>query len=335
MKVIYALLSLFLFLNSCNNTVQEPVILNEYGAKTGIPAIDAITIDIKNNPDNMELYVERCQAYSSEGFHKEAVRDAEIILSLDSTNWRSYRLLAGCYLDNNESRRALKTLDKGTERFPENAYLLLVQAEMNHILQQFDQAILATEKILKFDRYNVEAHFMQGIILKDMKDTARAINAFQYAVEQDADHIDSYIELAHIFYQLGKPIAVDYYHNALRIDSTNYTAIKGLALYHHQNGQLEQAKEIYQKLIYHHPQESDGSYNFGLLFMEEENWSEALRYFDIATKYSPQFAEAYYFKGYALEELGQIDKAKIAYTNAMNNNDRDNKAAQALERLTN
>ena len=335
MKVIQSLFVLAMLLSACQDLKKEPVTFNDYGGLTGIPAIDAITNDIKNDPDNIQLYVERCQAYTNDNFHKEAVRDAEIILSKDSSNWRSYRLLAGCYLDNNESRRALKTLDKGTERFPDNAYLLLVQAEMNHILQQYDQALIATEKIIKFDPFNVEAYFMQGIIFKDMKDTARAVNALQYAVEQNADHIDSYIELAHIFYQLGKPIAVDYFHNALRIDSTNYTALKGLALFHHQIGQLTSAKDIYKKLIYHHPQEADGSYNFGLLFMEEENWSEALRYFDIATKYSPLFAEAYYFKGYALEELGQIEQAKIAYTNAMNNNDRDNKAAKALERLTN
>lgn len=335
MKVILSFSVLVLFLYACNETPKDPVTFNDYGASTGIPAIDAITQDIKNDPQNMQLYIERCEAYSNDGFYKEAVRDAETVLSLDSTNWRSYRLLAGCYLDNNESRRALKTLEKGTERFPENAYLYLVQAEMNHILQQYDQAIISTEKILKFDRFNVEAYFMQGVILKDMKDTARAINAFQYAVEQDAAHIDSYIELAHIFYHLDKPIAVDYFSNALRIDSMNYTALKGLALYYHQKGNLNDAKTVYKKLIYHHPQEADGSYNFGLLFMEEENWEEALRYFDIATKYSPQFGEAYYFKGYALEELGRLDQAKIAYTNAMNNNDRDNKAAQALDRLTN
>ena len=67
--------------------------------------------------------------------------------------------------------------------------------------------------------------------------------------------------------------------------------------------------------------------------MEEENWSEALIYFDIAKVIHN--LQKPIIQGICIRELGQIEKAKIAYTNAMNNNDRDNKAAQALQRLTN
>jgi Tfp pilus assembly protein PilF len=82
-----------------------------------------------------------------------------------------------------------------------------------------------------------------------------------------------------------------------------------------------------------HPSEESSYYNFALLYLEENKLEEAIRYFDIATKYDPTFAEAYYYMAYIYEKQGDINKAITYYRNAMNNGDRASRAEKALQRL--
>ena len=333
-KPLFVLISLLLIgMIACEGPENPNESIPVHGQLTGLPAIDAITKDIVKNPNNPALYYTRCEAYTREEMYAEAVKDAEKLLSFDSTAWKAYRILAGAYLDNDESKRAIKTLEKGLEIHPENRNLLLVHSEICHILKQYDEGMLSAEKILKQNKLDVEGLFMKGLILKENGDTMQAINTFQTAVEQDANHLPSYIELALLFYKLRQPIAVDYYTNALRIDSTNYTALKGLAQYYHQNGFLEDAKKAYERTIYHHPQEAETSYDYGLLYMELKDYEKAHNFFNVATKYNPQFGEAYYFKGLASEKMGKMKDAIRSYKNAEANKDRGGRATQALNRL--
>lgn len=323
---------------SCTNTPQNDVQDGEHGEYTGIPAIDAITDDIKANPENMALRVARCEAYSLEGMFKEAENEARLIWEKDKTNWKSARLLAWTYFDNNKSKPAIKVLEQVLELYPDTLHLLLLHSEMNLKIKQYDEALVSAEKVLKLSPLNIEGLFMRGLTLKYIGDTLNAIGNFQTAVEQDADHFDAYMQLAEVFSDKKEKIALEYYDNALRVDSVAYEALFGKALFYHQNytadnGMLEKAKTAYEKAILHHPQEADATFNYGLLYMEEKDYEQAQHFFGIAVKYDPQFGDAYYFKGEAAEKLGNIDQAIIDYENAVKNNNRFGRAEEALKRL--
>jgi tetratricopeptide (TPR) repeat protein len=341
-KKIVIVVSLFIcwmFLYSCGETTEKPNELEpEYGTLTGIPAIDALTNDIKMNPENMSLRVARCEAYSAEGMLKEAEAEARLIYEKDKTNWKAARLLAWTYLENNKSKPAIKVLEQALEIHPDTIMLLLVHSEMNLLVKHYNEALISSEKVLKLSPLNVEGLFMRGQILKYMGDTLSAIGNFQTAVEQNADHIDAYMQLGNVFSAKKEKIALQYYDNALRIDSTSYEALKGKAAFYHQNytkenGLLEKTKEAYERLIYHHPQQANGSYDYGLFFMEEKDYEQAAHFMGIATQYDPTFGDAYYYKGLALENLGQMDAAILSYNNAVNNGNRFERAEKALERL--
>jgi tetratricopeptide (TPR) repeat protein len=340
--IVVSLFICWMFLYSCGQTTEKPNILEpEYGKLTGIPAIDALTRDIKNNPDNMALRVARCEAYSAEGLLKEAESEARLIYEKDKTNWKAARLLAWTYLENSKSKPAIKVLEQALEIHPDTIMLLLVHSEMNLLVKNYDEALISSEKVLKIYPLHVEGLFMRGQVLKYMGDTLGAMESFQTAVEQDADHIDAYMQLGNIYSAYRKKFSVQYYDNALRIDSTSYEALKGKAAFYHQNyteenGYLEKTKEAYERLIYHHPQEANGSYDYGLFFLEEKDYEQAAHFMGIATQYDPTFGEAYYYEGFALENLGQMEAAIMAYKNAVSNisdKNRYERAEAALERL--
>lgn len=327
-----------LVLQSCGQPKNPNELQAEHGAFTGIPAIDKITKEIQANPNNMALRVLRCEAYSAEGMYKEAETEARLIWEHDKTNWKSARLLAWAYFDNNKSKPAIKVLEQTLEIHPDTIQLLLLHADLNVKVNQYDIALVSAEKVLKLAPLHPEALFMKGLTLKYIGDTLNAISDFQTAIEQDADHIDAYMQLADIFAAKGEKIAIQYYDNALRIDSTSYEALIGKASFYHQNytpknGMLPLVKEAYEKAILHHPQEADALFNYALFYMEEKDYEKAYHFFDIAVKYDPQFGDAYYFKGEAAEKMGKTKEAIIEYENAVRNKNRFDRAENALKRL--
>ncbi len=341
-KFQLALFSLIILMFGCFNCGQKPQNPNIYepeqGELTGIPSIDAITRDIQNDPENMLLYVARCEAYSAEGMLKEAEVEARKIWEKDESNWKSARLLAWAYFDNNKSKPALKVLERALEIHPDTIHLLLLHSEINLKVEQYGMALVSAEKVLKLSPLNTEGLFMRGLTLKYMNDTLGAIGNFQTAIELDADHLDAYMQLGNIFASKKEKIAVQYFDNALRIDSTSYEALLGKAQFYHQNytkenGMLDNAKDAYEQTIIHHPQEAEATFDYALLYMEEKDYEKAYYFFDIAVKYDPQFGDAYFFKGLASERLGNISDAINDYNNAVANNNRFQRAEKALKRL--
>lgn len=338
--LLFCLLCVGALLTSCEPAAKPMPDQAERGQLTGVPAIDALTRDISANPDNMALRVKRYDAYVNEGMLKEAEDEARLIYEYDRSNWRSARLLAWAYFDNKKSKPAIRTLEQALEIHPDTISLLLVHAEISLKIQQYNEALTSADKVLKLRPGYAEGHFIRGFVLKYMGDTLSALNSFQTAIELDADHHDAYMQLGELFADRKEPIAIEYYDNALRIDSTSYEALKGKAHFYHQNytagnGYLEKTKAAYERLILHHPQEPDGSYDYGLFFMEEKDYEQAAHFFDIATKYDPIFGEAFYYKGEALERQGKYDQAKIAYENSFSieKNRRSDDAEAGLQRL--
>lgn len=340
--IVYLGLSCFVLsfgLTSCGSQPSKPDPLQaEHGKTTGIPAIDALTRDISADPDNMSLRIARLEAYTNEGLFKEAEDEARRIYEYDKTNWRAARLLAWAYFDNQKSKPALKTLEQALELYPDTIPLLLVHAEISLQVQQYNEALTSADKVLKLRPAYEEGHFMRGLVLKYMGDTVNAVESFQTAIEQDADHIDAYMQLADIASSQALPIAITYYDNALRIDSTSYEALKGKASFYHQNydetnNYREKVAEAYERLIFQHPQEPNSCYNYGLFYMEEKDYEQAAHFFDIATKYDPTFGAAYYYRGEALERQGNYSQAKTAYENALSAAEPWDRAEAALERL--
>ena len=54
------------------------------------------------------------------------------------------------------------------------------------------------------------------VMYKERGDTARAINSFQNAVDEDPYYIDAYRHLANLLDNMGSPLAVQYFDNVLQ-----------------------------------------------------------------------------------------------------------------------
>lgn len=310
-----------------NNTANETIVV-------GNPAIDGLSKKIAENPNEPSLYAQRAAVfYENEGYDN-AIMDLQKALYIDSTNVDYHHLLADVYMDYFRSRLALQTMERAASLYPERIPTLLKLCEFQMILTKNTESLKTIDKILKIDPQNAEAYFMMGMNFKDLKDTSRAINAFQESVEFDSDLLDAWINLGQLFAGLDNPIAVRYFDNAIRVDSTDIQSLHAKAYYlANSQDDLEGAIELYQKINRLDPQYEEAYYNAGLLLLELENIEAALEQFDLALKMSPTHIRAYYYRGLSYEMLGNTEAAKSDFQQALRMVPDYEAAQEALNRV--
>jgi len=271
----------------------------------GTPAIADISQRIEDEPNNAELYAMRGRLFYGEEQYEAAISDLTNAVNRDSLNVAYYHLLADAYFDANQSQAALGTLQKVVDRDSTLINTLLKLGEMQMIVRQHEASLKTIARIFNHDRKHPEAFYLGGLNFEQMGDSARAINAFQTTVEEDPEHIDAYRKLARHFDHKKNKIALDYYDNALRIDSTDMEALMGKGWYFHQRNQFDDAKKYYEKAAKFHALEPGVHFDNGILHLEMKEPETAYKKFDIAINLEPQYGNAYYYRALASERMGK------------------------------
>ena len=333
---IFIPLVLLFCLSNCKNepTTTASSSVSQLGA-TGNPAIDGITQEIAQNPNDPRLYAQRgALFYENEGYD-EAIKDMQQALSYDSTNVTYLHLLADVYLDYYQSYRAIHTMEKAVALYPKRIPTLLKLCEFQYILKQYPAAIATINTILKIEPLNAEAFFMLGMNFKETGDTDRAINSFQTAVENDPDLIDAWINLGQLHGAKKSKLASVFFENALKIDPANTTALHAKAAYLHETDQLQAALSTYRQLHIIDPTYEEGLFNTGIIYLEMDSLQKAYNHFHLAAQTSPTYSMAYYYRGLVQEKRGNIEAAKRDYQQALNLNPNFERAKEALGRMKN
>lgn len=300
---------------------------------SGNAALDKLNAQIEKSPRNAELYYARAEEFFNlEGFD-EAIADLNKAISIDSTKADYYHLLADAYLDYFKSFKALKTMETAASRFPQRIPTLLKLAEFQMILKLHEESMRSIDRVLKIDPQNAEAFFMFGMNFKQTGDTARAINSFQTAVENDPDLVDAWINLGQLHASLGNSIAERYFQTATRIDPKNIEALHAQGYYLQSIGDLKASLAVFRKINRIDPEYAEGYFNAGLLLMDMDSIPSAYEKFDAAIKASPVHIQAFFYRGVAAEIMGKTAQAKADYAQALKLSPDYGKAREGLERV--
>ncbi|MEM8907424.1 MAG: tetratricopeptide repeat protein [Bacteroidota bacterium] len=174
---------------------------------------------------------------------------------------------------------------------------------------------------------------MMGLTFREQDKVNNAINAFQTAVENDPDLIDAWIILGKLYQSKDNPVAIQYFDNAVRLDSSNISAHHTRANYLQQAGQLEKAIAAYRKITLLDPDYSDAYFNTGLAYLEMDSVALALRHFDLVVKTDPTNAQGYYFRGVCAERSGEFQKAKQDFQQTLSFDPEFEEARAALNKV--
>ncbi len=90
---------------------------------------------------------------------------------------------------------------------------------------------------------------------------------------------------------------------------------QGLAL--HQQGKLNAAKAIYEKVLAIQANTFDALQLLGALSVQTKQFTKAVDFLTKALRINPNYAEAYYNRGIALQKLNRLDEALTSYDSAI------------------
>lgn len=320
---------------SCKNpppAEPAPAPVSEYEQ---IPVIQNLTKQLEVDNDNPDLYYERAVAYSQLGNSTNALSDVAKALQFDSTNAEYYVLLGEIYFTKQEYTRALNALGKGYSIAPDDTALLLLYAKYALMMGEREKSIKLLDEALKKNMFNTQAYFLKGLVFKEIGDTAKAISNFQTAVEQNPRYYEAYMQLGLLFSKKKNKLALDYFNNALKIDSSSYEAKYAIAMHHQEMKEYDKALELYRQFILNFPQDKEAYFNTGYIYLQIDSIEKATRSFERAIGVAPDYADAYYMRGLCAEVVKDFKNAKFFYQQTLNLNPEHKLASDGIQRLAN
>jgi tetratricopeptide (TPR) repeat protein len=289
--------------------------------------------EIEANPDKPELYEKRGDLYFElEGFD-EAITDYKKVIAMDSSRVDAHLKLAQTYLEYDNSRLALLTLEAASYQFPDNIDILHDLGEFQIILKRNNDAFATLQRATKVDRFNPRSYYLMGVNFQDIDDEEKAIRSFKVAIDKDADFVPALMRLGFIFDAKEDPIALQYFDSAIAADPDFYSAYlaKGNTL--GSQGKFEEAIKVFKQITSSSgEQQPSAFYNIGLAYLQLDSLEQSKKHFEITKQLDPTFGLAHYYLGEVTERMGDVPTAKSHYSQATSfDNTRDRASFRGIE----
>lgn len=321
---------------SCNGPAKKSDVESQDStlAKVNAPELKRINGLLKANPNDPELYIQRGRVYLELKDFEAAVADGERALKLDSTKDSYYLFLTDAYFYGNHTRQAKEILERCVKKVPNSTEGYLKLAELFFYVKKYQEAINNINNALRIDETLAKGYFLKGLCYKESGDTSLAISSLQTACEQDNQYYDAYVELGRLLALKHNPLSIQYFNNALKIDSKSTEVVYMVAKFYQDSKKYKEAVEAYQKLLQMDPKNKNALYNLGAIeFVGTKNKEKAQEYFTRAIDADPQYAEAYLARGVCYEALKDYDNAIADYKMAVQYKPNYEDAVNNLNRL--
>ncbi|MFT3885696.1 MAG: tetratricopeptide repeat protein [Flavobacteriales bacterium] len=188
--------------------------------------------------------------------------------------------------------------------------------------------------VLKEDPNIAHGYFLKGWIHMETHDTARAISSFRTAVEQDPQDYDAYIMLGKISAAKHDPLAAQYYATATTLRPRSIEAWYNKGIYHQDHGEDSLALDCYAHILAIDPGNALAYYNTGWVKLEHLNDLNGAKHdFSQAIALQPNYFNAWYNRGVAMERMAQLDSAAANYQVTLSIAPNHPLAIEALDRL--
>lgn len=257
-------------------------------------AIEDYNTALKLNPAYVDAYSARARVFEKRGDYPHAIADYGAIINLQPDNIEAYNDRAQFYEKREDYARAIADYDEMIRRKPLEAeyffsrgFLYNRKGEIDQAIEDYTKAIALSSKEASFYKARARAY-------ESKSDLDRAIGDYTEALKLDSGEADTYIARAQLFERKD-------------------LADRALADYN-------QAIKIEPKSELPRLMRSLASARYVTRGLEEErgdNSVEAIRYFDLAIKFSPENGWAYAVRGSAHQEIGKADLAFQDYNRAI------------------
>ena len=307
--------------------IQSTNLSNDYDT------LEVLNHRIFEHANSDSLYIDRAKYYFQNETFDSAIIDIRRAISLNPKQANYYFYLSDAYLMSYDSKKALAILDTAIAEFPDYIPVFLKKAKLQLILKSHMNAIATLDRVFILDPQNADGYYLAGHILSEMGDTGRAINSYQKAVDLNPDLREAWIQLGDVMTSLNNPLALRYYENAIRLDTSDIETMHNRAYALQKFGKLNEAIFEYKSNISNFPGYELSYYNLALLYSKSDSNDLAIKYFTNAINLNDQEPSSYYQRGRCYEKLSKKAEALVDYKKAIELDHNYSEAKKSLSRL--
>lgn len=328
-KVVILVLSLFI-LHSCKFGSKESPTNQEVISN---PALDELNEKIKKDTKNASLYFKRGKLYHQLELDSLAILDFQTAIEHDSTKAEYYSAVGDLLFENKDISGSIKWIQRAVFLNPDDEIAHLKMGKLFMFTEDYPKAFAEINTVLKSNVYNPEAYFLKGMCYKGMKDTTKAISSFQTAVQTEPRYVDAHMQLALLYGSKNDPLAIKYFENAYKADSSDLEPLYGQGMFWQNQSKFEEAKKVFRRIISIDHSYPKSYYNIGWMLLQEDSTEKAARQFSMAIQEKPDYTEAYFNRGLCYEIQGETTKAIEDYNQALSFNPEFEECKKALTRI--
>ena len=315
MKHIVRLLILtlpFLFaLVGCNSNTPTTEMSND-------DMLKVLDVKINKHPQDAELLYERAKIYLELNRVNDAIADLSRATSINNKEYKYFMLLGDAYFANGDVEHSYSSLQRALELKPESAEAFLKLGEIAYYSRDYDRAMEHLSKVTAKDPNNRTALFMKGFIYKETGDTSNAILLLRKVCDLYPDYEPAFEELGVLYSVHHNPMAVEYLNAAHQLEPTNTNALYALAMYYQEGNKIDQAEDIYKRILDIDDQHKLAWHNRGYIqLFTYGDYEEAVDYLTHAIQCDSTFAEAWVNRGCAYELMGNKKQALDDFHHAL------------------
>ncbi|MES2431143.1 MAG: tetratricopeptide repeat protein [Bacteroidota bacterium] len=196
MKTFLTILSLAIIVSACNNSTDENTELPEQEKN--------LKTEIKKFPDSVVLKENLIQYYADNSNYTQAIAEIDKFIQKDTANPRWWDLKANLYFQNNDTLNTIKSFERAIEIFPNPEYIIslgTVYAQTrNPMALTMADALLQAPKA----QAELQALYIKGLYYNYTGDHNKAIPFFDECIRMNYTFMDSYVEKAVAYYEMGK-----------------------------------------------------------------------------------------------------------------------------------
>lgn len=272
--------------------------------KSVVPTTDSLQYFselVSSHPNNDLPLLDRARYSYDRQSYGAALKDLESALDIDSTRLETYLLKSQIEMDYFRSLESLRTLERAERIWPNSLSVKENLSQTHLILKQYIRSEEKAVEALEINPGAARPYLYLGLISKEKLDSTLAIEYLHQAVQNDADLLDAWVELAKIQMEKNPVEAVPYFESALQIAPEDMRIWHAYAMYWQSQDSLSQAKSTYDHMIGIDSGYVDAYYNHALILMDQDSFDTAIPIWNRYILRESESAKGYYYRGICFE----------------------------------
>jgi tetratricopeptide (TPR) repeat protein len=325
--------------------MYEDMVAGTGRAEFATKAVDEYKAALQADPSSSFLASALAELYARTGDIREAITQAQDVISHDPDNLDARRLLGRIYL------RSIGDLQGGTQSDAE--------AVLHLALEQYEQ-------IVHLDPASIEDHLLLGRLYRLNNEVAKAEEEFRTAVKLQPSSEDAVTTLALLYNEEGDSgraleilqsvpeaersprvdsvlgytyeqkkdytSAIEAYRKAVDLDRDNLDAVRGLAQNLFNDNQTDAALEQFKTIAAADPQDVQTLMHISEIYRRDGQFEKALDTLDKAQAIAQDSMEIQYNRAVIEEALGKYDDALRQVRDLLQHTEKANGVYSSAER---